>query len=144
MENNSRTDGRWVYICTEKNNIGRSRLHKICLLGEESVRNLYEQRLHQHPLDSPTEHNIQKEWQHTKRCIGNAAQEALNKNNKLRNRKGLRMWHDNTERVVKEKQKVYNHWLQKRTYESIRRYTEKRMRQSRLSGNAINSHGISS
>ena len=62
--------------------------------------NLYQQRLQQYLLDSPTENDVERVWQSIKRCVGNAAQEALGKKDKFRSRKGLRIWNDDIEHGV--------------------------------------------
>jgi hypothetical protein len=38
--------------------------------------------------------------------------------NKFRSRKGLRIWNEETEKAIKEKQKAYKQWLQQNTEES--------------------------
>ena len=66
-----------------------------------------------------------------------------NKNNKLRGRKGLRIWNDVIEHAVKEKQKAHNQGLQKGRMTLNVGIQKNEMRQSGLSGKATNSHGIS-
>lgn len=101
-------------------------VYKIYLLNQESIRNLYQQRLNQYILNTPTDSILEAEWQNIKNCIEKAANEVLGKKKKLRSRKGLRIWNRNIEEAIKEKQEAYLQWLQQKTDLAKEKYKEKR------------------
>jgi cell division septum initiation protein DivIVA len=61
-----------------------------------------------------------------KNAFKKAAQETTGKKRKFRSRKGLRIWNEEIEKAIEEKQKAYEQWLQQNTEESKDIYKEKR------------------
>lgn len=99
--------------------------------------------MQQYLLDSPK--NIYtEEVAEYKTFTGNTAQEPVTRKNKLRSRRGLRIWKENVEHAVKEKQKAYNEWFQKRRMNLNVGVQKNEMSQSELSGKPTNRHGVSS
>ena len=47
--------------------------------------------------------DINEEWESTKMCIQRSAIEALGRKRKFRKRKGLRIWNEEIENMIKEK-----------------------------------------
>lgn len=109
---------------------------KVYLLRDESIRNLYQQRLQQYLLSNLNGQNIEEEWQIIKNCIEKAAQEAIGRKNKFRSKKGLRIWNPEIENAIKEKQKAYKQWLQQKNEESKQIYKEKRNQAKTIVRNA--------
>jgi uncharacterized protein (UPF0210 family) len=74
-------------------------------LQEESIRILYQWRLRQYFLNTPTKNEVDEVWQNIKECIEKAAQATIGKKNKFRSRKGLRIWNEEIEKTIEEKRK---------------------------------------
>lgn len=97
---------------------------------------MYQQRLQQYLLTTVTELNLEDDWQNIKNCIEKAAREAIGKKNKIRSKKGLKIWNTEIENAIKEKQKAYKQWLQQNNEESKHIYKEKRNQAKTIVRNA--------
>jgi hypothetical protein len=69
-------------------------VYKVYILHEESIRILYQWKLRQYLLNTPTKNELDEEWQNIKECIEKAAQETIGKKKKFRSREGLRIWNE--------------------------------------------------
>ena len=58
--------------------------------------------------------------------IYKGADEVLGKKKKIRSKKGKRNWKEEIEKAIKEKQKAYLQWIQKKDEETRNNYKEKR------------------
>lgn len=103
-------------------------VYKVYLLQEDSIKYLYQQRLLQYLQSQETKDDINQEWNNIKNCIHQAATEAVGKKKKFRRRAGLRIWNDEIEQAIKEKQQAYLRTLQNNSEEIREIYVEKRNR----------------
>ena len=99
MKNNSRftANGKEVY--------------KVYLLEDESMRNLYQNRINKHLQNLIAKEEIEKEWQNIQQIIKESADEAVGRKKKFQKRKGLKIWNYDIEKSVKLKQKRYKTYL---------------------------------
>lgn len=107
-------------------NKSQEEVFKVYRLQQDSVKWLYQKRLEKHLVNMPTSNDLETEWNNIRECIRKAAYESVGMTNKIRRRKGLRMWNKEIEEPVKEKQKAYINLLQKNTEEAKENYKEKR------------------
>ena len=78
---------------------------------------MFQHRLQQYLLNTPTQED-EKEWQNIKYGVEKQHNKLLGKKRKVRSKKGLRIWNEEIEYSVKEKQNDYKQWLQQNNEES--------------------------
>ena len=93
-------------------------MYKVHLLQDKSIELLYQKRLNEYLILTPTSENFQEEWENIKGCINKAATEALGTKYKRWKKKGLMIWNETLENVIKEKKQAYQRYLQDKTDES--------------------------
>lgn len=101
-------------------------VYKVYLLETESIRNLYQNRINTYLQDHTTSDNIEEEWQNIKKIITKAASESLGHRKKYRKRKGLKIWTEEIESCIKDKQKKYETYLNSPTEDNREEYKKAR------------------
>nr|CAI5866397.1 unnamed protein product [Callosobruchus analis] len=84
---------------------------KVYLLEEESIRQLYQDRLNKILGSKETKQDINEEYHSITQAVKITASEVLGKKREFRKKKGLRIWSDEIEEAVKEEQRTYMHYL---------------------------------
>lgn len=97
-------------------------LFKVHLLEEASIRELYQRRLTQNLLNVNTSNNIDEEWNNIKTAIIQIASECLGKRKKTKHKRGLRIWNEELQQSIKNKQKAYLRYIQSRKDEDWNNY----------------------
>lgn len=105
---------------------------KVHLLQEESIRNLYQQRLTRELQMVETKDNIEEEWSRLKSAILKIANEVLGKSKTSNRKRGLKIWNTEIANSIKEKQDAYKSYLQTRTDEAWEIYKQKRNKTKNL------------
>ena len=116
---------KWRKLRTRQR-VTQDEVYKVYLLQDESIKDLYQRRLEKYLLETTTEEVLEDEVQKVKNCIYKAADEVLGKKKKIRSKKSLRIWNEEIEKAIKEKQKAYLQWIQKKDEETRNNYKEKR------------------
>lgn len=98
---------------------------KVHLLQEESIRNLYQQRLTRELQMVETKDNIEEEWSRLKSAIMKIANEVLGKSKTSNRKRDLKIWNTEIANSIKEKQDAYKSYLQTRTDEAWEIYKQK-------------------
>jgi hypothetical protein len=100
---------RWNSQTKKKTQI--SEIFKVYLLEQESICNLYQERINQHLQAKSISENIEEEWENLKEILTKAAKEGICQKKKYRRRKGLKIWTEETEQAVKKNQEHYRKYL---------------------------------
>lgn len=95
---------------------------KVHLLQDDSIRDLYQQRLNLYLKQKPISRNINEEWEELKGTILQAASESLGTRNKNYNKKRLKVWNDDIAKLVKDKKDAYLKYLNLKTDENLIEY----------------------
>ena len=118
---------KWKKIKTSTRQENKE-VFKVYLLEQESIRRLYQDRLNRHLNSIPSGNSIEEEWRNMKRIIVQAANEAIGVKKRFRKRKGLKIWTEEIEEAVAEKQKVYLKYLNSPSPTNAETYKEVRNR----------------
>lgn len=115
-----------------KRNISSSKTYKeipetfkIHLLQEESIRQLYQNRLNLYLSETPINNNINQEWTKIKEIIIRAATEALGTRKKNYKRRGLKVWNEDMANLTKMKKDAYIKYLNQKTNDNLIDYKHK-------------------
>jgi hypothetical protein len=74
-------------------------------------------------LQKPFSMNIDEEWKNLVQIMEKAANEALGKKKEeYQKKQGLKIWNEETEAAINQKQKVYLNYLQKQTEQAKNNY----------------------
>jgi hypothetical protein len=88
---------------------------RVHLLENLSIKLLYQRRLEQNLTHSQCSLNINAEWQTLKNTLQQAADEALGKRMKRRNRRRLILWNEDIKNLIENKKKAYLRYLTTRS-----------------------------
>ena len=94
-------------LCTQKG----EEVYKVQLMEDERIQWLNEQWICDQIDKVPISEYIGKEWENIKNIVNQAAKEVLGTRKKFRRRKGLKIWSDEIEEMIYEKQKKYRTYL---------------------------------
>ncbi|KAJ4436804.1 hypothetical protein ANN_16936 [Periplaneta americana] len=100
-------------------------MFKIHLLQEESIRQLYQNRLNLYLTKSSINNNINQEWTEIKEIIIRAATEALGTRKKNYKRRGLKIWNEDMANLTKMKKDAYRKYLNQKTNDNLIDYKHK-------------------
>lgn len=98
-------------------------IYKTDLLKEESIKWLYQSRLN-HKLDMGIQGTPEQMYEHMKKCITEAAQEALGTKENMN--KYTEHFSIQLEQLIEEKKKLYLKWIKDKDMDSRRKYVELR------------------
>ena len=82
-------------------------VYKVHLLNEDSIRLLYIQRLNKLLETLPTDENIEEEWKKLEGAVSKVGNEVLGRKKIRKSRRGLRIWNQEIEDAINEKQRAY-------------------------------------
>ena len=82
-------------------------MFRVHLLGDPSIKLLYQRRLEQNLKHSLCSLNINEEWRTLKNTLRQAANEALGKGNKWRHKRHLILWNEDIKNLIEDKKKAY-------------------------------------
>jgi len=94
-----------------KRSLRQKKIFRVHLLEDPSIQLLYQRRLEQNLMHSPCSLNIYVEWQTLKNTLQQAANEALGKRKKRRQKRGLILWNEDIKNLIENKKKAYLRYL---------------------------------
>ena len=99
---------------------------KVSLFRDPTIIDLYQKRMDNILDQSPSQDNIEDEWDTLQSILKQAAKESLGEKRKWRKKKGLRKWDDEIEKVIQDKREAYKKYLSSKKEEDKIDYHKKR------------------
>ena len=98
-----------------KISLRQEEIFRVHLLEDPSIKLIYQRRLEQNLMHSPSILNIDAEWQTLKNTLQQAANEALGKRKKRRHKRRLILWNEDIKNLTENKKKAYIGYLTTRS-----------------------------
>jgi hypothetical protein len=98
----------------QSNNKAGKRSFKINLMEDQSIRQMYQNRVTHLLTQTPMSLNINKEW-HLLQSIFRAAMKAVGKREKRCYKRSLHVWNDKLLTIIKTKNEVYLQYINSRS-----------------------------